>query len=56
MCWRGCIGRTPLGADPVRIAALNANKQARLVPHVVAPNQGKLLELLVRGAGATRVL
>lgn len=50
------IGRTLLGADPALTAALDANRQARLVPHDVAPNQGRLLELLVRGAGATRVL
>src|SRR5262249_30341110 len=50
------ISRTLLGADPALSAALAANKEARLVPHDVAPNQGKLLELLVRGAGATRVL
>ncbi|HEV2243301.1 MAG TPA: O-methyltransferase [Streptosporangiaceae bacterium] len=50
------IGRTLLGADPALTATLAANRQARLVPHDVAPNQGKLLELLVRGSGATRVL
>jgi predicted O-methyltransferase YrrM len=43
-------------ADPVLEAALAASEAAGLPPHQVAPNQGKLLELLARLSGARRVL
>jgi predicted O-methyltransferase YrrM len=42
--------------DPALEAAIEASTAAGLPPHEVAPNQGKLLELLARAAGATRVL
>src|SRR5580693_600781 len=50
------IASTLLRADPALDAVLAANQAAGLVPHDVAPNQGRLLELLVRGARARRVL
>jgi predicted O-methyltransferase YrrM len=50
------IAATLIADDPALAGALTANKAAGLVPHDVAPNQGKLLELLVRGAGAGSVL
>jgi len=50
------IGRAALGADPVLDAALAANAAAGLAPMDVARNQGKLLEILVRGARARQVL
>lgn len=43
-------------ADPVLEAVLAANASAGLPPHDVSPLQGRLLELLVRLAGARRVL
>jgi len=42
--------------DPALTAALAANAAAGLPAHDVAPNQGKLLHLLVRLRGARRVL
>ena len=50
------IGQLTLGPDPVLDAALAANADAGLAPIDVARNQGKLLEILVRGARARRVL
>jgi predicted O-methyltransferase YrrM len=50
------ITGTLVGDDPALVGALTANKAAGLVPQDVAPNQGKLLELLVRGAGACTAL
>src|SRR5258707_97531 len=50
------IAGTLVGDDPALAGALTANKAAGLVPPDVAPNQGKLLELLVRGVGASSVL
>lgn len=45
-----------LPADPVLDAALDSSTAAGLPPIAVAPNQGKLLALLVRSLGATSVL
>jgi predicted O-methyltransferase YrrM len=45
-----------LEPDPVLDAALEASEAAGLPPIAVTPNQGKLLELLVRIQGARRVL
>jgi predicted O-methyltransferase YrrM len=45
-----------LEPDPVLDAALAASEAAGLPPIAVTPNQGKLLELLVRIQGARRVL
>jgi predicted O-methyltransferase YrrM len=45
-----------LAPDPVLDAALAASETAGLPPISVTPNQGKLLELLVRIQGARRVL
>jgi predicted O-methyltransferase YrrM len=42
--------------DPVLEAALEASNAAGLPPIAVAPNQGKLLQLLVRSLAATSVL
>lgn len=42
--------------EPVLEAALQATKDAGLPPINVAPNQGKLLMLLVRAIGARRIL
>ena len=42
--------------DPSLDAALEANAEAGLPPHDVAPNQGKLLELLARIQGARAIL
>jgi len=50
------IGQLALGPDPVLDAVLAANAGAGLAPIDVARNQGKLLEILVRGARARRVL
>jgi predicted O-methyltransferase YrrM len=50
------IERTVLGDDNELSAALAASRAARLVPFEVARNQGKLLEILLRGAGAARAL
>ena len=43
-------------SDPVLDAALEANAEAGLPAHDVAPNQGKLLDLLVRIQGARTIL
>lgn len=42
--------------DPVLEKTLIANQQAGLPPYDVSPNQGKLLNLLARMAGAERIL
>ncbi|MDO5654278.1 MAG: O-methyltransferase, partial [Brachymonas sp.] len=42
--------------DPVLQAVLSASDAAELPPIAVAPNQGKLLQLLVQMTGAKRVL
>jgi predicted O-methyltransferase YrrM len=42
--------------DAATEAALAASEAAGLPPHASSPNQGKLLELLVRSHGARRVL
>ncbi|SHN34520.1 O-methyltransferase [Rhizobacter sp. OV335] len=47
---------TLLPADPVLEQALRDSDAAGLPPHAVAPNQGRLLNLLVRLQGARRVL
>jgi predicted O-methyltransferase YrrM len=49
-------GEHLLGDDPVLDAALADAEQAGLPPIAVTPNQGKLLELLVRIHGARSVL
>jgi predicted O-methyltransferase YrrM len=43
-------------ADPALEAALSASAAADLPPIQVAPNQGKLLQILVRATGARNVL
>jgi predicted O-methyltransferase YrrM len=45
-----------VGSDPALDAALEESGKAGLVPHAVAPNQGKLLHLLARIQGARSVL
>jgi predicted O-methyltransferase YrrM len=45
-----------LPPDPVLQAALAASERAGLPPIQVAPNQGKLLQLLARMIGAQRIL
>jgi predicted O-methyltransferase YrrM len=45
-----------LSTDPVLDAALASSNEAGLPPIAVAPNQGKLLQLLVLSIGATSVL
>jgi len=45
-----------LPPDPVLEAALSASDAAGLPPIAITPNQGKLLELLVRIHGARRIL
>lgn len=45
-----------LGPDPVLVAALAANQAAGLPAIDVSPAQGKMLNLLVRIAGAKRIL
>ncbi len=45
-----------LPEDPVLDAALRASDAAGLPPIAITPNQGKLLELLVRIHGARRIL
>ena len=42
--------------DPALDGALRANAAAGLPPHDVAPNQGKLLQLLARAVGARAIL
>ncbi len=42
--------------DPVLVAALRDAAEAGLPPHHVAPNQGKLLEILARSIGARAIL
>ncbi|CAM2899401.1 O-methyltransferase [Prescottella defluvii] len=50
------LAETVLGADEALERALAANAAAGLPPIDVSPAQGKLLNLLARMAGATRVL
>lgn len=50
------IERQLVPADPLLEAALEASDAAGLPPINVAPNQGKLLMLLAKMAGATRIL
>ena len=45
-----------LGSDPDLEAALESSREAGLPPIAVAPNQGKLLHLLIRSLGASSVL
>ena len=45
-----------LPADPALDAALDASEQAGLPSIAVAPNQGKLLQLLAASVGARRIL
>jgi predicted O-methyltransferase YrrM len=52
----GYIADHLLAADPVLDAALRASRQEGLTRGAVAPNQGKLLEILARGLGARRIL
>jgi predicted O-methyltransferase YrrM len=50
------IARLFVGEDPGLDGALAASREAGLPPINVAPNQGKLLHLLVRALGARSVL
>jgi predicted O-methyltransferase YrrM len=50
------LGDLLLPDDPALAAAIDANAAAGLPAHDVAPNQGRLLELLTRIRGARRVL
>jgi predicted O-methyltransferase YrrM len=50
------LGEVLLPADPALDAALAASKTAALPEIAVAPNQGKLLNLLARLAGARSIL
>jgi predicted O-methyltransferase YrrM len=50
------IGDRLLPGDPVLDAAVAANDAAGLPPIAITPNQGKLLELLVRIHGARTIL
>jgi predicted O-methyltransferase YrrM len=50
------FGAAMMPADPVLDAALAAAEAAGLPPIAVAPNQGKLLNLLARIQGARRIL
>src|SRR6266705_6147750 len=43
-------------SDPILVAAMAANKAAELPAIDVAPNQGKLLQMLAQLAGARRIL
>jgi len=52
----GYLVETMVGADEELAAALGANAAAGLPPIDVSPPQGKLLNLLARMVGATRVL
>ena len=52
----GYLVSTLVGEDPVLDAALAANAEAGLPPIDVAPNQGKLLNLLARMCLARNVL
>lgn len=45
-----------LASDPALDNALQASQAAGLPPHQVAPNQGKLLQLLAQIQGAKRIL
>lgn len=45
-----------IGEDAVQGATLEHNRQADLPPIGVSPAQGKLLQLLARGVGASRIL
>jgi predicted O-methyltransferase YrrM len=50
------LNRKLVGSDPILEEVLAANAEAMLPAFDVAPNQGKLLHLLVRMCGARRVL
>jgi predicted O-methyltransferase YrrM len=50
------FGGLLLPPDPALTAALEAGAAAGMPPHHVAPNQGKLLHLLARVAGARAIL
>jgi predicted O-methyltransferase YrrM len=52
----GYIADRLLPADPVLDAALRASSEAGMARGAVAPNQGKLLEILARSSGARRIL
>jgi predicted O-methyltransferase YrrM len=52
----GYIAGHLLAIDPVLDAALRASREAGLSSGAVAPNQGKLLEILARSLGARRIL
>jgi predicted O-methyltransferase YrrM len=52
----GYIADHLLPADPVLDAALDASREAGLTGGALAPNQGKLLEILARVQGARSVL
>jgi len=50
------INKMLLGDDPLLADVLAANNAAGLIPFDVAPNQGKLLKLLITGARCAKVL
>jgi predicted O-methyltransferase YrrM len=52
----GYIADHLLPADPVLDAALRASREAGLTRGAIAPNQGKLLEILARIQGARSIL
>jgi predicted O-methyltransferase YrrM len=52
----GYIAGHLLPADPVLDAALRAGREAGLARGAIAPNQGKLLEILARVQGARTIL
>jgi predicted O-methyltransferase YrrM len=52
----GYIADHLLPADPVLDAALRASREAGLTRGAIAPNQGKLLEILARVQGARSIL
>lgn len=53
---RRLLRRPPLPADEPLTAALRDSDAAGLPPIAVAPNQGKLLQLLAQIQGARRIL
>jgi predicted O-methyltransferase YrrM len=52
----GYISERLIGADPVLDAAVSDSAAAGLPPIAVSPPQGKLLNLLARSIGASRIL
>ncbi len=52
----GYISEKLIGADPVLDAAVSDSAAAGLPPIAVSPPQGKLLNLLARSIGASRIL